>query len=152
MSLVVQPCNIGRMTNITHGMHYRLAPSKDLPSTFRLCIGPDRPDRLAQQQLRVTGDDEVTQLANLLITHPGVKAPSVLVEVRDADEYVWRFTEYAPLGVFNQRLAHTLPAEFSRHAKQLDIANERAVHAYHQKPGPLSRHLCHIPFARPIGE
>src|SRR4051812_45777482 len=110
-------------------LQYRPGAEDSFLSTLWFGIWPDRSNRLAQQQLGITGDDKIAQLANRFITHLCVEAACVLVEVGYADENVLRFAKYAPLCVFNQRLSHALSAEFGRHAKQLDIANKCALHA-----------------------
>src|SRR4051794_22304227 len=133
-------------------LQYRPGAEDSFLSTFWFGIWPDRSNRLAQQQLGIAGDDKITQLANRFITHPGVKAACFLVEVGHADEDVRRFAKYAPLGVFNQRLPHAPPAEFGRHAKQLDIADKCALHADHEETGPLAGHFCKITLPRTIGQ
>src|SRR5258706_1475714 len=113
---------------------------------------PYRSDGLAQKDLGAAGDNEVCQFTDLLITHLCVEALRLLIEVRHANENIWCLAENAPLGVFDERFADTATTKFGRYAEELNVADERALHADHQKAGGFTGHFRQKTLARSIAE
>src|SRR5258706_1452972 len=107
---------------------------------------------LAQQDFRMTENDEVLQFADALITQLCIETLRILVEVRHADEHIRRFPEDPCLGEFDQRFSYALSAKRCRNADELNVTDKRALHADHEE---ARRHACHpgqVALARAIAQ
>src|SRR5206468_10643139 len=91
--------------------------------SFAVCAALDdglprtqRPDRLAQKDLRFTGDDKVFELADELISQPLVERAGARIERGCTDEHVRRLAEDSLFCEANQARAQSRPAHGSMDA------------------------------------
>jgi hypothetical protein len=100
--------------------------------------------RFSEQNLRITPDDVVGQLAHSRIPEPLIEPSRIVVKGGHAHKYIGRVSEDSLFREFEQFGANALAPPLGVYQHSLDETDEDTRHAQNEKPYQLSTFICAV--------